>query len=121
MGRSITPAATGAARLQFAQGLLDKIREMAPNEQLKFMQDLANQVNTPLTRAYGVLSANNKLAFWYQLAVWMEEGTVIPVPDYYKLSDAASNLFGKICSLEFNQQITLLRKIVVDMGIDPLA
>lgn len=121
MGRAITPAAPGAARLQFAEGLLNKIREIPHSEQLEFMRDLIKGVNNPLTRAYGVLTANNKLAFWYQLAQWMEDGTVIPVPAHYQLTQAASTIFGKICTLEFNQQISILRKIVVDMGVDPLA
>ncbi|NET71818.1 MAG: orange carotenoid protein, partial [Sphaerospermopsis sp. SIO1G2] len=34
MGKSITPAATGSARLQLAEGLLNKIKEMSHPEQL---------------------------------------------------------------------------------------
>ena len=41
---------------------------------------------------------------------------MIPVPDNYELSGAASQVFGKITALDFNQQITLLRYAVVDMG-----
>lgn len=121
MGRSITPAAPGAARLQFAQGLLEQVKAMPDNEQLKFMRDLVNQTQTPQTRAYGLLSNNTKLAFWYQLAELMRSGDVIPVPRDYKLSEAGITVFGQIAALEFNQQITVLRQIVVNMGYDPLA
>lgn len=121
MGRSITPAAPGAARLQFAEGLLTEVKAMAPQDQLQFMRDLASQTNTAQTRAYGVLSNNTKLAFWYQLAEEMRAGTVIPVPAYYKLGDAGSRVFGQISKLDFNQQITVLRQAVVGMGVDPLA
>ncbi|MFN7659717.1 MAG: orange carotenoid protein N-terminal domain-containing protein, partial [Dolichospermum sp.] len=65
MGRSITPAATGAARLQLAEGLLNQIKQMSHPEQLEVMRDLAAQRNTPISRAYGILSVNTKLAFWY--------------------------------------------------------
>ncbi len=121
MGRSITPAAPGAARLQFAEGLLSDVKVMAPQEQLQFMRDLVAQKNTALTRSYGVLSNNTKLAFWYQLAEAMRTGEVVPVPSFYKLSQGAMAVFGQISRLEFNQQITVLRQAVVDMGVDPIA
>lgn len=121
MGRAITPAAPGAARLQFAQGLIEQVKAMPHNEQLRFMRDLVNKTNTPQTRAYGLLSNNTKLAFWYQLAELMRQGDVIPVPRDYQLSEAGIRAFGQIAALEFNQQITVLRQIVVDMGYDPLA
>lgn len=121
MGRAITPAAPGAARLQFAEGLLEQVKAMPHQDQLQFMRDLVNRKNTPETRAYGLLTNNTKLAFWYQLAVLMDEGTVIPVPSYYKMSTGANEVFGQISKLEFGQQITVMRQAVVDMGVDPLA
>ncbi|PSO48714.1 MAG: Orange carotenoid protein [Cyanobacteria bacterium SW_9_44_58] len=121
VGKSITPAAPGAARLQLAEGLLNQVKEMTHQEQLEFMRNLVEHVNIPATRAYGVLSTNTKLAFWYRLAQWMEEGIVIPMPTGYQMSKAAAQLVAKAESLEFNQQITVLRRMVVDMGIDALA
>lgn len=121
MGRAITPAAPGAARLQFAEGLLADVKAMPHQNQLQFMRDLIAKKGTPLTRAYGVLSNNTKLAFWYQLAEAMRTGEVIPVPSFYKLSQPALDVFDKVSRLEFNQQITVLRQAVVDMGVDPIA
>lgn len=121
MGGAITPAAPGAARLQFAAGLLERVKAMSSEEQLQLQRDLVNKVNTPDTRAYGVLSNNNKLAFWFQLAEWMKSGEVVPVPANYKLSREATRVFSQIAQLEFNQQITVLRQAAVNMGIDPLA
>lgn len=121
MGGAITPAAPGAARLQFAEGLLEQVKALPANEQLEFMRDLVRKVNTPLTRAYGLLTNNTKLAFWYQLAELMRSGEVIPVPRGYQLSDTAVRVFGRLSALEFGQQITVLRQSVIDMGIDPLA
>ena len=86
MGRSITPAATGAARLQLAEGLLNQIKQMSHPEQLQVMRDLAAQINTPISRAYSIFSANTKLAFWYELSELMLKGVVIPVPAGYQLS-----------------------------------
>lgn len=121
MGRSITPAAPGAARLQFAEGLLNQIKQMSHDEQLEVMRDLVKKISTPITRSYGVLSINTKLAFWYQLAELMNEGTVVPVPDYYKMSSEANRVLAAIENLDFSQQITVLRNAVADMGVDPLA
>jgi len=120
-GKAVTPAAPGAARLQLAEGLLNRVKEMSHQEQLQFMRHLVEKVNTPETRSYGVLSANTKLAFWYRLAEWMEEGTVVPMPSGYQLSSKGNQVIAKIEWLNFNQQITLLRRTVVDMGVDPLA
>ena len=121
MGRSITPAAPGAARLQFAAGLLEQVKTMSHPLQLRFMRDLVENNDTPETRAYGVLTNNTKLAFWYQLAVLMDAGEVIPVPEYYRLSEAGLRIFDDISRLEFGQQITVMRQAVVAMGVDPLA
>ncbi|EAW33869.1 orange carotenoid protein N-terminal domain-containing protein [Lyngbya sp. PCC 8106] len=121
MGRTVTPAAPGAARLQFAEGLLNDIKQMSPQDQMKAMRDLVASVNTPISRAYGVLGDNTKLAFWYQLAEWMKEGYVIGVPAGYPVSRATNQVIAEIEQLEFSQQITVLRKTVANMGIDPLA
>ena len=120
MGGVITPAATGAARAVFITGLLKEVSALSHDQQLQFMRDLVNKTNTPLTRAYGVFSNNNKLAFWYQLAEGMTTGEIVPVPSYYNLSQSGSAVFKQIAQLEFGQQITLLRKFVVEMGVDPL-
>jgi hypothetical protein len=121
MGSDITSAAPGAARLQLAEGLMNQVRHMPFNEQLTFMRDLINNRSTAETRSYGVLSANTKLAFWYQLAEWMREGVVIPMPVDYVSSADAQKVLIDLKVLDKGQQITALRKLVVDMGVDPLA
>lgn len=121
MGRSITPAATGAARLQLAEGLLNQIIKMSPNEQLQVMRDLAAKNNTQVARSYGILSANTKLAFWYELSELMVKGFVVAMPSNYQLSRDGSQVLQALKELDFGQQITVLRKIVTDMGVDPLA
>lgn len=121
MGNSITPAATGAARLQLAEGLLNQIKQMSHDEQLQFMRDLTAKKNTQNSRAYGILSANTKLAFWYELSELMVKGSVVPMPFNYQLSRDGAQVLESIKELDFGQQITVLRKVVVDMGVDPLA
>lgn len=121
MGKSITPAATGAARLQLAEGLLNQIKQMSHVDQLEAMRDLAGQKNTQVSRSYGIFSANTKLAFWYELAELMAKGFVVPVPPGYQISRDGAQVLQTLKELDFGQQITVFRKVVTDMGVDPLA
>lgn len=118
MGKTITIAAPGAARMQFAEGTLEQIKRMTFREQSQAMCDLANRADTPICRAYGSWSANIKLGFWYKLGQWMEEGLVAPIPEGYQLSANAASVLQAIRGLDSGQQITVLRNSVVDMGYD---
>lgn len=119
MGRSITPAAVGAARLQFAEGLLNQIKQMPEAEQMQVMRDLANHADTSISRSYGYFSVNTKLAFWYELAELMKQGTVAPVPTGYEMSKGVAAVLEAIKKIDPGQQITVLRNTVLDMGFEP--
>ena len=119
MGKTITIAAPGAARMQFAEPTLNQIRQMSFADQSQVMCDLANRVDTPVSRSYSVWSPNIKLGFWYKLGEWMEQGIVAPIPEGYQLSANAAAILDAIKRLEGGQQITVLRNAVVDMGFDP--
>lgn len=116
MGESITPAAPGAAEPQFTQRLYEDVKGMDKDAQLNFMRDLCNKASTEQTKTYSSFDANNKLYFWYHLSEGMDAGDIVQVPDDYKLPDSASQLLTKITQLDFNQQITMLRQSVIDMG-----
>jgi Orange carotenoid protein, N-terminal/Nuclear transport factor 2 (NTF2) domain len=118
MGSSITIAAPGAASMQFAEATMEQIRKMSFQEQSQTMCDLANRADTPVGRTYSTWSPNIKLGFWYRLGQWMEEGSVAPIPEGYKLSANAAAVLQSIRNLESGQQITVLRNAVVDMGFD---
>jgi hypothetical protein len=119
MGTTITIAAPGAASMQFAEGTLNKIKSASFAEQTQIMCELANRTDTEVCRNYAAWSANIKLGFWYQLGQWMDEGSVAPIPEGYKLSANASAVLQAIRDLDPGQQITVLRNAVVDMGYDP--
>lgn len=118
MGNTITIAAPGAASMVFAEATMNQIRQMSFREQSQVMCDLANCADTPLCRTYATWSANIKLGFWYQLGQWMEEGTVAPIPEGYRLSANATAVLQAIQGLDPGQQITVLRNSVLDMGFD---
>lgn len=116
MGKGITPAAPGAASMAFAQPTLESIRSMTFREQSQVMCDLVNRSDTPLCRTYATWTPNIKLGFWYRLGEWMKGGIVAPIPQEYELSADASSVLQDIRSLDFAQQITVLRSCVVGMG-----
>ncbi|MEQ8386471.1 MAG: orange carotenoid-binding protein [Coleofasciculus sp. A1-SPW-01] len=119
MGKTITIAAPGAASMVLAEPTLNQIKQMSFQEQTQVMCDLANRADAPISRTYASWSANIKLGFWYQLGQWMEQGTVAPIPEGYRLSANASAVLQAIRNLDPGQQITVLRNAVVDMGFDP--
>ncbi|MFO7630475.1 MAG: orange carotenoid-binding protein [Prochlorococcaceae cyanobacterium] len=119
MGTTITIAAPGAARMQFAEPVLNKIKAMSFAEQSQLMCDLANRIDTEVGRIYATWSVNIKLGFWYQLGQWMADGIVAPIPEGYQLSANAASVLGSVKGVDQGQQITLLRNFVEDMGYDP--
>lgn len=80
LGTSITPAAPGASGSEIAQGLFNQVQELTYEEQLQVQRDIASNADTVISREYGSLSPETKLAFWYFLAQGMENGTIIPMP-----------------------------------------
>jgi hypothetical protein len=119
MGRSITPAAPGAARLILAQGILDQIKQMSPAAQTQVMRDLAARADSPISRSYGSFSVNTKLGFWYELGEMMQSGVVARIPAGYEITGDANAVLETIKSLDAGQQITVLRNTVLNMGFDP--
>ena len=118
MGKTITPAAPGAARLQLAEGLLTQIKQMSREDQTKVMRDLANRADAPISRSYGFFSVNTKLAFWYELGELMKQGIITPIPLGYQMSPGVKMVLEATQKLDQGQQITVLRNTVVNMGFD---
>ncbi|MBD2569235.1 orange carotenoid protein N-terminal domain-containing protein [Anabaena lutea] len=118
MGKTITPAAPGAARLQLAETLLTQIKLMSSEDQTKVMRDLASRADTPISRSYGFFSVNTKLAFWYELGELMKKGLVTPIPAGYQMSPGVKVVLEATQKLDQGQQITVLRNTVVNMGFD---
>lgn len=118
LGQSITPAAPGASGSEIAQGLFNQVKDLSHEKQLQVMRDIAGKKSTELSRMYGSMSPETKLAFWYFLAQGMENGTIIPMPEDYKLPEQGQTLLGQIESMDFQQQIDFLRGCVLPMGAE---
>ena len=119
VGTSITPAAPGASGIEIAQGLFNQVKKLSHEEQLQVQRDIASKKDTQLSREYGSLSPETKLAFWYFLAQGMENGTIIPMPPHYELPQAGKDLLKQLESMDFGQQIDFLRGSVLPMGAEP--
>jgi hypothetical protein len=118
MGKTITPAAPGAARLQLAESLLNQIKQMSAEEQTRVMRDIASRADSPISRSYGFFSVNTKLAFWFELGELMKQGVVAPIPTGYQMSPGVQLVLEATKKLDPGQQITVLRNTVVNMGFD---
>jgi len=118
MGTSVTPAAPGAAADEIVEGLFNQVKDLSHEEQLDVQRKVIESQSTTISREYGSLSENSKLYFWYRLAQGMEAGTIIPMPDNYEPSGSVTELLSQIESMEFEQQITLLRNAAIDGGAE---
>jgi hypothetical protein len=122
MGNSITPAAPGAASANIAEGLYNQVKQQSQEEQLETMRAIARRdADCVLSREYGSLSSDTKLAFWYALALGMDQGAIVAMPDDYNFSDQGRDLLAAAETMDFESQITLLRNAVEPMGAEPKA
>jgi hypothetical protein len=115
MGDSITPAAPGAANPELAPTLLGDYLNLGDDEQLQIMRDIVEGKDTEWSRLYGGLKPNNQLVVWYSWAVEMGKN-VVDIPANYEANEASQDILKQIQEFEFEQQITVLRQIVSDMG-----
>lgn len=121
VGKSITPAAAGATKAspEIAEGLFKQVSEMPHEAQLQAQRDLVEHKNNLISREYGALSNTTKLLFWYLLAQGMDRSEIIPMPEDYPVEAQAAEVMKQLQQLEHSEQITILRDLVADMGVDP--
>jgi Orange carotenoid protein, N-terminal len=115
MGASITPAAPAATEPELAPILMEDFYNLSHDNQMTVMRDIVNRADTEYSHAYGALKENNQLMVWYAWAQAMGE-TVVGMPEGYSPAEAINNALGSIESLEFEEQISLLREIAGGMG-----
>jgi hypothetical protein len=120
MGHLVTPAAPGAASPDIAAGLYGQAKALNHQQQLDAMRAIAlGEQSNQLSREYGSLSSNTKLAFWFYLAQGMDKGEIVPMPDNYELTQQGQDLLAAIESMDFEEQITVLRNAADSMGSAP--
>jgi Orange carotenoid protein, N-terminal len=118
VGKSITPAAPGATKASpaIAEGLFQQVLAMSHDDQLQVQRDIIEGKDVLVSREYNALSDTTKLLFWYLLAQGMDRTEIIPMPTEYKLESPAEACMRQLQTLEFSEQITVLRELVSPMG-----
>jgi hypothetical protein len=119
LGKTITPAAPGAAGTAIAESLCNQLKQLSHPEQIQAQQDIASGADTLFSREYGSLSDDTKLAFWYYLGVGMEDGSIAPLPTGAELSEPAKQLLTELEAMDYGKQISFLRGSVLLMGAEP--
>jgi hypothetical protein len=120
MGHFVTPAAPGSASPEIASGLYNQVKALEQPQQLEAMRNIAQkEQKSQISREYGSLSSNTRLAFWFYLAQGMDNGEIIPMPADYELSEQGQDLLAALESMDFEEQITVLRNVSNSMGSEP--
>ena len=99
-----------------ANTVFDNIKAMSKEDQLQAQRDIVNKAGNDISRAYGALSSSGKLDTWLKLAIGMEEGSVINVPDDYEIPSETEEFTSMIKELEFEERINFTRSVVGEMG-----
>jgi hypothetical protein len=115
MGDSVTPAAPNAADQELSQAVAEELVKLSETQQLDAMRSVVKGEDSPVSRQYGGLSANNQLLVWYG---WAREmgNTVVDLPSDYEASAGVKQALEKIKGLDFQEQISLLREAATQMG-----
>lgn len=102
-----------------AMAVFNRIQPMSKEDQLQAQRDIANRVDTDISREYGALSPSSKLEFWLLLAQGMESGEIVNVPDDYELPGNAKEFLSEMKSMDFELRINFVRNAVAKMGLNP--
>lgn len=117
VGPQITPAAdSNSTGMDIARGWFDRVQEMSQDKQLQVQRDIVARKDSEISRQYGSLDSSTKLSFWYLLAQGIENGSIVPVPGDFSLSNDAQNFLNTLKGMNFNDQISLMKSVVLPMG-----
>ncbi|PSF38323.1 Orange carotenoid protein [Aphanothece hegewaldii CCALA 016] len=92
--------------------LYDQIKVLSPEEQLQAQRDMLEGADNEIGRAYQAFDSSARMESWLLIARGMEEGTVIQVPDDYKLPSETQEFTDKIKQVDFQERINFMRSAV---------
>lgn len=114
MKGGITPDPQSAG-LELSQAIVNRIQQMSRDEQLQAQRDIVTGTHNEITQQYSALNPRAKLGVWYVLAQGMENETIIPMPNNYKLSSEAQKVLNQAKQLDFENQTSFLSSAVNKM------
>lgn len=110
---NITPEAERPdENLDKSEGLIEKVKQMSPEDQLQVQRDLIIGKDTEQFQTYKDYSSNQKLFFWYRLSEEMERGNAVRVPDDFQLSPDAQQLLDSVKEIGFSNQLVFIKDAV---------
>ena len=98
--------------LDKSEGLIEKVKQMSPEDQLQVQRDLIIGKDTEQFQTYKDYSSNQKLFFWYRLTEEMERGNAVRVPDDFQLSPDAQQLLDSVKEIGFSNQLVFIKDAV---------
>lgn len=114
MKGSITP--DPKAGLELSQAIVDRIQQFSHEEQLQAQRDIVTGANNEIVQQYRALNPRARLGVWYILAQGMENQTIIPMPNNYKLSSEAQNVLNQAKQLDFENKTSFMSNASAKMG-----
>ncbi|MFB2876417.1 orange carotenoid protein N-terminal domain-containing protein [Floridanema aerugineum] len=115
MKRGITPDPKTAG-LELSQAIVDRIEQFSHEEQLQAQRDIVTGANNEIVQQYRALNPRARLGVWYILAQGMENQSIIPMPNNYKLSSEAQDIFNQVKQLDFENQTSFMSSASAKMG-----
>jgi Orange carotenoid protein, N-terminal len=101
---------------KLAEAVFNQIQSMSKEEQLQAQRDIASNADTTISREYYGLDPSARLDLWLRLSQGMEKGTIISMPEGYKLPENTNDFVKMVSSLDFEQRIEFTRSAVMKMG-----
>lgn len=98
--------------LERSEELINLVKQMSPEDQLQLQRDFFIGKNSKEFQTYKEYSSNQKLFFWYTLAVEMEQKNIVRVPSDYILPPEAQKLLDEVRELPFADRLIFLRDVV---------
>lgn len=117
MRDQITPSPnSNETGFDIAKSWYDRLKQMSQEQQLQAQREIAGRKETEISREYGALDSSTKLMFWYLLGRGIDSGEIVAVPSNYQMSNSAQQFLNEAKQMDFNDQITFARSVVLPMG-----
>jgi hypothetical protein len=96
--------------------LYDRVKVLSRDEQLQAQRDMINGAQTEIGKAYIACDSSARMDSWLLLARGMEDGTIVPMPDDYKLPEQTKEFTDLIKQVDFEERINFMRSAVMASG-----
>ncbi|MBW4468447.1 MAG: Orange carotenoid protein [Pegethrix bostrychoides GSE-TBD4-15B] len=97
------------------KAVFDQIAMLPQDQQLQAQRDLLQGSANQFSDSYKALNSNARVEVWLLLAQGMEKGTVVQVPDDYKLPENTEKFTDAIKQLDFEERLNFMLTTVTEV------